>query len=242
VLQVSGNNALVARNQGKNCGAGAWVSGENPILVGNRFDENGDNDDIVSVSCSTNCALGEISRNRLKGTNGDSYGIDLSASAPGFTVFGNNVERTLDYGIYISSGTAMEVERNRVKTAGGDTGEPCFYINGTGHIIEGNSAQECNGDGFTVTDSGNTLFNNRAMWTVEHGFNITGGTGNELERNSATNTNGVGFAIQSGATGTIVDSNRASRNRAGACDAGSGTVGDETNNNFGVPLAACPSL
>jgi parallel beta-helix repeat protein len=236
VIDLDGDDALVDRNRGSTCSNGIEVNGDDPVVTNNRIDNCSDT--AIDVVCTdTSCSAGVVSRNRVSNIRSDGFYLETGFSG---LLFENNTATDVnDDGVDTDCVVGVTFDRNKVTNT--DDGErECYYICGDGNTLTNNQANGCSGDGFYVDDDSNTLEKNRVRNSLRNGFTIQGST-NTLTDNSATDTNGVGFAIESGADGTVLGGNKASKNRVGACTEGTNTTG-VADNSFGTVVPICPSL
>jgi parallel beta-helix repeat protein len=235
VIDLDGDDALVDKNRGSVCSSGILVDGDDPVVTNNRIDScSGTGVDVVCTGLS--CSAGLVSKNRVSDVRSD--GFYLETTMPGLLFENNTATDVTGQGVETDCIETVTLDRNKV-TGTDDSERECFYICGDNNTITNNQARDCSGDGFHVDNDNNTFDRNKVSKALRHGF-LVHDVGTTLTDNSATDTNGVGFSLE-GADQTTLGGNKASKNRVGACNEATNTVGI-ADNSFGTVVSVCPNL
>lgn len=213
-IELSGSDGRIVANSIQHAyGYGIRASGDRCLIQGNTTMITGDAG--IDVSGDDYHVIG----NTISRTYDDAYGISTNGNSNGPTgalIEGNRVSDVPDWGIYVR-GIDVRILRNRVDRAGAE-GEGGFSIRGggSGMLIEGNTALDCDGDGFRTYGSNMQLRDNLARGCTDDGFAILddytyGNEGNTLVDCVALNCYGEG--IENRGVDTTVQSCRFLGNR-----------------------------
>ena len=188
---------------------------------------------------SERCTEASVERNRIEDVLEEAC-MKLSSGGAGLAVERNKVALCTEEGIDLR-GAEVVLRGNQVSDCGSRVrSHHGVEISGTGHVLEGNTAQRCAGDGFVVGSNAVdvTLTGNRAIDNGGDGFDVrSAATGTAIDGALASANTGNGIEVSAGAVGTSVTGSRASGHLLDFCDEGTGTVA--TGNRFGTSGSLC---
>lgn len=190
----------------------------------------------IDVTC-TGCQRGVVANNVVSdGTSGDS-GFVVDADSGGLSVVSNRALRTGASGYSVGTGTGITLRGNAAIDTGRGYGVAGFEVHGSSHLLFGNLATNCPGDGFSIAGTSQQLVGNVAMDNRGNGFEISA-TDATLTDNRSFDNGINGFSVRASASAATLRDDRSANNRTTFCDDGAGTI-DAGGNSFALPGAAC---
>ncbi len=233
-VRVTGDGALIERNQGSQSN-GFTIDG-----IGFSFRNNRVTGFLgVGASFIGTGSGGEVSNNRFELGLGEFSAFDFSGELADLRIRANFARNFLDLGMRYGSDTSdFEVSRNRLEDIGGDPGDACFDIAGSGHDFSMNRAEDCFGPGFGIAgDGGFQFLRDQASWTAGSGFDVFS-SGNNLERLIVRDAATTAYRFNVDADNNFLSSSRAlGENGQDGCDEGTNNFPE--NNNFQILGISC---
>ena len=169
-----------------------------------------------------------IAKNDVRSVIG--MGILIEDGITGGTVEGNDVSDGTVAGFATDASTDGIVFRDNKVTRFGGTGTGGFFIAGQNHTLDGNSAKECDDDGFYLGFDGGSVTDNTAKENGRDGFDFdnTGAADCVVTGNVAKDNGAEGF--ENNETDLTFTGNTAKNNRIDV--ANDGTFAAFANNTF----------
>lgn len=229
LINSNGANILITGNKLTNGAGGIAHTGANPVITRN-LGKNLHGDDGIEVTCATDCSSGLVEANKLEDISDDSGGINVTGNAAGLAVRKNSIARVEDNPIDVDGSASVAVDSNKSTRSGGDSGEACIRVGGTGgHMISNNRGSDCHGDGIEVSGTGHQITGNQLTHVLENGILLTSGSGHVVNNNKVQGANGSGLAVESAVSSSTADGNTVKRVRNGLCNkSGSTTVSNHS--------------